>query len=155
MMSDINNLELPLKTLLVNNWDLENDLAVDKILFHFNKRRVEGALSDVNIIIHEEADTDTWTNEGSGDCRAVVTVEIRLPCSGTINEAVEAAKAQKTQLVSEIYRILIESSKIKNTITRPDGWEWAYPTRRENKDNFDAPQIMLGSEIQVTIAYQR
>lgn len=158
-MVDVADLELQLKTLLVDNWALDEALQVAEdgkgILFHFNKRRVEGSLSDINIIIHEEADVDTWTNEGTGDCRAVVTVEARLPCNGTTNEAVDACKLQKKQVINEIYRILIETSKIQNTIERPAGWEWAYPTRRENKDNFDAPQVMLGTEIQVTIAYQR
>ena len=142
------DLELQLKSLLETNWEIK-----PKPLFHRNKRRVEGSLSEPNIIISENTDVNAWNAEGMADCRALLIVQIRIPCAGTTNEEVEKTKQTKYEYREEIYRIL--KAMDNGEIDRPTGWEWTYPTRRTNTDNFDAPMFLLGEDINVTIAYQR
>jgi hypothetical protein len=52
-----------------------------------------------------------------------------------------------------VYRIL--KAMDDETIDKPTGWEWAYPTRRTNTDNFDMGSPLLGEDINITLAYQR
>jgi hypothetical protein len=145
MMED---LELQLKTLLETNWEV----AV-KPLFHRNKRRVEGALSEPNVIIAENTDVNAWDKEGMADCRALIVISTKIPCAGTTNEEVEKAKETKYDFREEVYRILKAMDDAE--IEKPEGWEWAYPTRRSNTDNFDMAPALLGEDINITLAYQR
>ena len=70
------------------------------------------------------------------------------PSGGTANEEVETTKEAKTQMRTEILRVLKEE-------VLPDGWEWAHVTRRINGDNFDIQPALLGEDLYVTVAYQR
>lgn len=143
------DIELQVKKLLEENWQVEKD----SIIFHRNMRRIEGSYKQTNIIICDSTDINNWTVEGTADCAALVTVRTRISSLGTTNEEVEKAKELKYKLREEVYRIFkaVDSGEID----KPDGWEWGYPTRRQNGDNFDAPTPMLGEDINITIAYQR
>ena len=153
------DLELQLLALLQDNWTLEEPLNVDEtgsqkgILFHRNKRRIEGALAQPHLIFREVGDTEDWNNEGMADCRAVVAVESRISCEAINNDQVEATKAQKVVIREEIIRIL--KAVNDGTITAPTGWIWAFPVRRTNLDTWDSPTPMLGEEVMITIAYER
>lgn len=144
----MNDLELQLMNLLKTNWQIERK----DILFHRNMRRVEGALTQPNIIIAEQADVNDWSNESMADCRAVILVHTRVNVGGTTNEALEEAKVLKFDMRKEVYRILLHTSR--GILPKPDRWDWAFPTRRLNSDNFDIPSPFLGEDIFVTIAYQ-
>lgn len=146
------DLELQLLTLLKDNWHLERE----NTLFHRNMRKVEGSLTQPNIIIREKTDVNKWDKEGTGECLALIVISTRLQASNTTNEAVETAKETKHNLREEIYRILgIANDPQDTSIAKPTGWEWSYVTRRINKDNFDASPALLGEELNLSIAYQR
>ena len=146
------DLELQLLTLLKDNWSVE----AEKVIFHRNMRRVEGSLTQPNIIIREQTDVGKWDKESTAECLALIVVSTRLQASNTTNEAVETTKETKHELREEVYRILKAANDSSDTsITKPTGWEWAYVTRRINKDNFDSPIPLLGEELNITVAYQR
>src|SRR4030042_98295 len=142
-------LELQLLNLIKDNWSLEAPIP----LFHRNKRRLEGGLDETNIIIADVSDVNNWTNEGTADCLALLQVSTRIPSTGTTTEEVEKTKLLKHSIREEIYRII--EAVDDGGIEKPTGWEWCHVTRRSNQDNFDAPKILLGEDLNITIAYQR
>jgi hypothetical protein len=142
------DIELQLLTLLETNWEV-----VPKPLFHRNKRRVEEALTTPNLIVAEQTDVNSWDKESMADCRALIVVSTKVPCVGTTNEEVENAKKIKHDFCEEVYRIL--KAMDDGELAKPDGWEWSYPTRRTNTDNFDISPALLGEDINITLAYQR
>jgi len=152
MKKDVLNLEdieLQLLNLLQTNWSVEKDTTI----FHRNMRRVEGILTQPNVIIKEETDVNRWDTEGSGECLALITVKIRMQAKSTTNESVEETKELKHKFIEEIYDIL---KKVNNgDLKTPEGWEWGYITRRVNEDLFDVEPPMLGEGLNITIAYQR
>jgi len=143
------DIELQLINLLQTNWSVEKDST----LFHRNMRRVEGILTQPNVIIKEDTDVNRWDTEGSGDCLALVTVKIRIQAKATTNEAVEETKVLKHNFIEEVYNIL---KKVNNgELATPEGWEWAFITRRVNEDLFDIEPFMCGEALNITICYQR
>jgi len=142
------DIELQLLTLLETNWEVE-----PKPLFHRNKRRVEEALTTPNLIVAEQTDVNSWDKESMADCRALIVISTKVPCVGTTNEEVENAKEIKHDFCEEVYRIL--KAMDDGELDKPTGWEWAFPTRRTNTDNFDMSPALLGEDINVTLAYQR
>ena len=145
------DIELQLLELLENNWKVD----LKGTIFHRNMRRVEGELTAANVIVAELADTNDWSNEGMADCRCVVLVRIRIPSAGITNEALEEAKKQKHLFRNEVYKILYWMTTEQFSVEKPNGWEWAFVTRRLNEDNFDTPQPFVGEALHITIAYQR
>lgn len=146
------DIELQLKTLLQENWSVKTE----EVIFHRNMRRVEGSLTQPNIIIRDGTDINKWDKEGMAECLALVLIRTRISAHGTTNEEIEIAKALKHEIREEIYRILkIANDTDDNSIKKPDGWEWAIVTRRINGDNFDAPLALLGEDLNITICYQR
>jgi len=146
------DLELQLLTLLKNNWSVK----AETVLFHRNMRRVEGSLTQPNVIIREQTDVGKWNKEGTGECLALIVVSTRLQASNTTNEAIETTKEIKYDLREEVYRILrVANDSSDTSIEKPTAWEWAYVTRRINRDNFDAPIPLLGEELNIMVAYQR
>jgi len=143
------DMELQLLKLLKENWQVDKE----NTLFHRNMRRVEGALTQPNVIVCDVTDIDNWNKEGMAECLALLVVRTRISVGATTNEAVEEIKQQKHKFREEVYRIL--KAVDDGDIEKPEGWEWAFPTRRQNEDNFDAPTPMLGEAINVTIAYER
>jgi len=142
------DLELSLITLLSEKWKLNGELAKKQIIFHRNMRKVEGILQQPNIIIRENVDALAWDKEGMAECLASIVVRTRIQAEGTTNEEVDKTKVHKTNIRTEVLRILKEE-------TLPTGWEWAHITRRVNGDNFDIQPALLGEDLFVTIAYQR
>jgi hypothetical protein len=142
------DIELQLLMFLETNWEVE-----PKPLFHRNKRRVEEALTTPNVIIAEQTDVNSWDKESMADCRALIVVSTKIPCVGTTNEEVENAKTIKHDFCEEVYRIL--KAMDDGGLDKPTGWEWAFPTRRTNTDNFDMSPALLGEDINITLAYQR
>jgi len=143
------DLELQLKTLLEENWSVK----AEKALFHRNMRRVEGSLTQPNIIFRETTDVNKWNTENTGECLALITVTIKIQADSTSNEDVDKAKEIKHEMREEIYRLLKAVNEAE--IDKPAGWEWAFVTRRINRDNFDIEPALLGEELNITIAYQR
>jgi len=144
------DLELQLLNLMQDNWKLENK---EQTVFNRNRRRIDTAAVEPHVIFREVADVNDWTNEDMADCRAVVSIETRISVEAVNTDKIEEVKEEKHEVREEIYRIL--KAMNRGEIAKPDGWEWAYVTRRLNLDNFDAPTPLLGEEFQVTIAYER
>lgn len=146
------DIELQLLTLLKDNWSVETE----KIIFHRNMRRVEGSLTQPNIIIREQTDVNKWDKERMAECLILVIIRTRIPAYGTTNEEVETTKALKHEIREEVYRILNVANDLDDdSIEKPDGWEWGYVTRRINGDNFSISPALLGEDLNISIAYQR
>lgn len=142
------DIELTLLNFFKTNWSLEGALKKDKVLFHRNMRKVEGTLTEPNIIFRENVDVNAWNNEGMADCLISIVVRTRIQAEGTVNLEVEKTKKLKTNMRKQIYDILREK-------TLPTDWEWAHVTRRVNADNFDIQKALLGEDLYITVAYQR
>lgn len=142
------DIELTLLNHISENWGLRDDLGKDNIAFHRNMRKVEGILQQPHVVSKENVDALKWDKEGMAECLASIIVQTRVQSNGTTNVELENTKKLKTEMRTEILRILKEADK-------PDGWEWAHVTRRVNGDNFDVQPALLGEDLYVTVAYQR